>query len=232
MLEDEQLEAEFACNIFERLTGLEENISSSNTEAVPVQNPQVPLAASCVSAPKLQCVKFNGIRADKFEFRNFLVQFENCGHCTLEESQTVAFLKFFLTSYASQLVSHLSLEDENFEVAFDLLKKGFLGIPFITDEIFKQLLGSSPKYDPKFVNIKSFLSEIKAELKTSYNLDFFEENTPGYELLSYIIFSKLPPTLQKELIRKINSNCPKINHIFDSYNEVIKTLIKTGFKKN
>ena len=62
MLEDEQLEAEFTYNIFGRLTGLEENISSSNTEAVPVQKPQVPLAASCVSAPKLQCVKFSGIQ--------------------------------------------------------------------------------------------------------------------------------------------------------------------------
>ena len=51
-----------------------------------------------------------------------------------------------------------------------------MGIPFIIDEIFKQLLGSSPKYDTEFVNIKSFLSEIKAdlcELKTLYNLDFF-----------------------------------------------------------
>ena len=47
-------EAKFVYNIFKRLTGLEENISSSNTEAIPMQNPQVPLAASCVSAPRLQ----------------------------------------------------------------------------------------------------------------------------------------------------------------------------------
>ena len=73
-------------------------------------------------------------------------------------------------------MSHLSIEDENFEVAIDLLKKEFLDIRFIIDKIFKQLLGSSPIYDPEFVNIKSFLSEIKAdlcELKTLYNLDFF-----------------------------------------------------------
>lgn len=63
MLEDEQLGAEFVYNIFKRLTGLEENISSSNTESVPVQNPQVPLTTSCVSAPRLQCVKFSGIQA-------------------------------------------------------------------------------------------------------------------------------------------------------------------------
>ena len=175
-MKDEQLEAEFAYNIFERLTGLEENISSSNTKDVPVQKPQVPLAALCVSAPKLQCVKFNGIRAGKFEFKNFLVQFENCVDAVHSKKAKLSLLKSFLAGYASQLVSHLLLEDENFEVAIDLLKKEFLDIPFIMDVIFKQLLGSSPKYDPEFVNIKSFLSEIKAdlcELKTSYNLDFF-----------------------------------------------------------
>ena len=37
-------------------------------------------------------------------------------------------------------MSHLSLEDENFEVAIDLLKKEFLDIPFIIDEMFNQLL--------------------------------------------------------------------------------------------
>ena len=36
MLEDEQLEVVFTYNIFERLTGLEENISSTNNEAIPV----------------------------------------------------------------------------------------------------------------------------------------------------------------------------------------------------
>ena len=117
--------------------------------------------------------------------------------------------------------------------AIDLLKKEFLDIPSIIDEIFK-LLGSSPKYDPEFVNIKSFLSEIQAdlsELKTLYNLDFFEENTPGYELLSHIIFSKLPPTLQKELIRKVDSNYPKINQIFDSYKVMLKKKKKKKKKK-
>ena len=161
MLEDEQLEAEFAYNIFERLTGLEENISSSNTEAVPLQNRQVPLAASCVSAPKLQCVKFSGIRAGKFELKNFLVQFESCVDAVHSRKAKLSLLKSFLTGYVSQLVSHLSLEDENFEVTIDLSKKEFLHIPFIIDEIFKQLLGSSSKYDPEFVNIKSFCQKLK-----------------------------------------------------------------------
>ena len=95
MLEDEQLEAEFTYNIFERLMGLEENISSSNTEAIPVQYPQVPLAASCISAPKLQGVKFSGIRAGKFEFKNFLVQFENCVDAVHSRKAKLSLLKKF-----------------------------------------------------------------------------------------------------------------------------------------
>ena len=95
MLEDKQLEAEFTYNIFERLTGLEENISSSNTETVPGQKPQVPLAASCFSAPKLQCVKFSGIRASKFEFKNFLVQFENCVDAVHSKKAKLSLLKSF-----------------------------------------------------------------------------------------------------------------------------------------
>ena len=122
-------------------------------------------------------------------------------------------------------MSVLSFEDENFKVAIDLLKKEFFDIPLIIDEIFKQLLTQS-------LSTKSFLPEIKAdlsELKTSYNLDFLEENTPSYELISPINFSKLPSTLQKEFIREVDSNYPKINQICDSRNEVIKPLIKTGF---
>ena len=177
LLEDEHAEAQFAYNINKELTELEEKISSSSTNsAITVQNTQVQAATTCVPAPRLQCVKFSGIRAGKFEFKNFLVQFENCVDAVHSKKAKLSLLKSFLTGYASQLVAHLSLEDENFEVAVNLLRKEFLDIPLIIDEIFKQLLSSSPKYDPEFVSVKSFLSEIKAdlsELKTSYGFVVF-----------------------------------------------------------
>ena len=103
------------------------------------------------------------------------------------------------------------------------------------DEIFKQLLDSSPKYDANFINVKQFLSETRAdllELKTSYNLDFFEEETPGFRIISHIIFAKLPSILQRELVHKVDTNYPTIKDIFDNYNETIKTLMKTSRKNN
>ena len=102
------------------------------------------------------------------------------------------------------------------------------------DEIFKQLLDASPKYDANFINVKEFLSETRAdlsELGTSYNLDFFEEETPGFRIISHIVFAKLPSILQRELVHKVGTNYPTIKDVFDSYNENIKTLIKTSRKK-
>ena len=89
----------------------------------------------------------------------------------------------------AQLLSHLTLVGANYEVAIKLTEE-FLDIPLIVDEIFKQLLDASPKYDANFINVKQFLSETRADLsglRTSYNLDFFEEETPGFRIISYKI---------------------------------------------
>ena len=147
----------------------------------------------------------------------------------------LSLLKSYLTSYTVQLISHLTLEEANYEVAIKLLTEEFLDIPLIVDEIFKQLLDPSPKYDANFINVKRFLSETRADLsdlKISYNLDFFEEETPGFRIISHIVFTKLPTILQMELVHKVGTNYPTIKDIFDNYNENIKTLIKTSGKSN
>ena len=89
----------------------------------------------------------------------------------------------------------------------------------------------SPKFDPNFANIRKFLSGVNADLsdlKSSFGLDFFKENSPGFELICHMIFSKLPTIFQRELIWKFDSNYPEINQIFDGYNKVLKTLNRTS----
>ena len=147
----------------------------------------------------------------------------------------LSLLKSYLSGYAAQLLSHLTLEEASYEVAIKLLTEEFLDIPLIVDEIFKRLLDASPKYDANFFNVKQFLSETCAdssELRTSYNLDFLEEETPGFRIISHIIFTKLPSILQRELLHKVGTNYPTIKDIFDNYNETIKTLTKTSRKNN
>ena len=134
----------------------------------------------------------------KFEFKNFLAQFYNCVSSVSADKAKLSLLKSYLTGYAAQLISHLTLEEAIYEVDIKLLTEEFLDISLIGDEIFKQLLDASPKYDANFINVKQFLSEIRAdlsELRPSYNLEFFEEETPGFRIISHIVFAKLPTIL-------------------------------------
>lgn len=79
-------------------------------------------------------------------------------------------------------------------MAISLLKKEFLDIPYITDESFRQLLDNNPKYDPDFANVTKYLLVIKADLSElkAYDLNFYEESTPGFELVTHIIFLSCP----------------------------------------
>ena len=54
----------------------------------------------------------------------------------------LALLRSHLTGYELQLVSHLSLEGENYDIVISMLNKEFLDIPFIISEMFKQILNT------------------------------------------------------------------------------------------
>ena len=120
--------------------------------------------------PKLEFVKFNVVKPSKFEFKNFLLQFQNCVR-DLESNEVKLTL---LKSYFSDLISHLTLESCNYIVTIDLLKREFLNKNLIINAIFRQILSYKPKYDPEYFNISQFLAEIRADLaefKGSYDLD-------------------------------------------------------------
>ena len=60
-----------------------------------------------------------------------------------------------------------------------------------------------------------------------YNVKFFQEGSSENILISRMIMNKLPKIVVKELINKINNNFPSLEQIFNCYNEVLKTLIRT-----
>ena len=58
--------------------------------------------------PKLECVKFCGVKPLKFEFKNFLEQFQNyVMHLELNKVK-LTLLKSYLSNYALHLISHLT----------------------------------------------------------------------------------------------------------------------------
>ena len=70
--------------------------------------------------------------------------------------------------------------------------------------------------------IKSYLYEFQ-----QYNVNFFQDGSSGNIFSSHMIMNKLPKIVVKEFINKINNNYPSLEQIFNSHNEVLKTLIRT-----
>ena len=118
--------------------------SSSSKTAGKEGHPSIFNIYSYIPQTRLQCPKFSGRMSNKFEFKNFLAQFYNCVSSVSSDKAKLSLLKSYLTGYAAQLISHLTLEEANYEVAIKLLTEEFLDIPLIVDEIFKQLLDASP----------------------------------------------------------------------------------------
>ena len=80
----------------------------------------------------------------------------------IPKSQAIAFKGFF--GWLRVSTDFESFANENYDVAINLLKNNFLDIPLIIDEIFKQILDYSPKFDPDFANIRKFLSGVNADM--------------------------------------------------------------------
>ena len=135
--ESENLKSDFIAQVFKKLSEIESIVLTlpSPPTSVPIQNSTTEQQQH-THVPKIQCTKFCGDGVGKFEFKNFLAQFENCVTSVESPKVKLSFLKVFLTGYASQLILNLSLENENYDVAINLLKNNFLDTPFLIDEIF------------------------------------------------------------------------------------------------
>ena len=138
-----------------------------------------------------------------------------------------------MTGSAFRVISHLSVSDDNYDVALKLLKEEFLDEEYIVDETFKLLLSKSPKFDNTFTDVRCYINDCRSmihELKL-YGVDLLENGSAGCKLMSHIIFSKLPPSVRRELVHKVDSNYPSITQLFEQYNDILKTLIRTSSAK-
>ena len=115
-----------------------------------------------------------------------------------------------------------------------MLKDEFLDVPYIVDSCFQQILSMSPKFDPSFAGVHSYINECRAivyELK-QFQVNLLDVDSAGCKLLSHIVFSKLPASIKRELVHKVNNNYPSVEELFDNYKEIIQTLIRTSNPKN
>ena len=128
----------------------------------------------------------------------------------LDDSAKLTYLRGYLTDYAFSVISHLSISNENYKAALDLLNAEFSDKKIIIEEYFTKIISNSPKYDPQFEDANKYLNETRAcipDLK-NYGVDFLLPNSSGLKFISHIVFNKLPAILKRELVNKIGSNYP------------------------
>ena len=85
----------------------------------------VQLNANEGKPPPLDCGTFNGKGKDKFAFSNFLSQFKSVigDKKNMSKSTKLAYLIGYLRDYALSVVKHLSITDDNYDVALNMLTK-------------------------------------------------------------------------------------------------------------
>ena len=220
-------QVEYADEVHDRLAKVERKLNGASQSDATTSK-----SGFAVKLPKLQCKKFDEEAPDKLEFKNFLLQFNNCvdAAAQLSDSNKLTYLRGYLTGYAFKVISHLSISDDNYKVAIDLLKDEFLDVPYIVDESFKQLLSKSPTFNTDFAGVRSYINECRAivyELR-QYKVDLLDKDAAGCKLLSHIISGKLPVSVKRELVHKVNCNYPTIGDLFDHYKDIIQTLIRTS----
>ena len=183
--------------------------------------------------PPLACGVFNGKEKDKFAFNTFLNQFNIVigQKKNLSKSTKLAYLVGYLRDYALSIVKPLSISDDNYEVAIQMLKREFLDQKFIIDETYLNILKASPSFsnDPDFLSVKTYLNEIRAylyELKAQ-GIDLLLKDSAGLSLISHIIFNKLPAVVKSEFIHYLGESYPDLNALFENYHSVLAILTKT-----
>ena len=185
-----------------------------------------------IHLPDLKCDLFNGEGSNPIEYHSFMSQFRNVVGLreNLSDSTKLTYLKSFLRGYASKIVQHLQITDENYEIALDLLKNEFLNEDAVVDNLFSKLIDSKPKFDSSFLETKIFINDIRClicDLKI-YNIDLISEHSAS-KFISHVVFKKLPQIFQQELARKLGSNYPSIQEIFDNYVEIVQMLNLRNF---
>lgn len=216
-------QTKYSFDITAKLNQLESSISSSPV----VKNAKQNVSNCELKLPNLVCRTFSGEGNKFLDYAVFIAEFNNIigSRKNLDPGTKFTYLKTYLKGYAAKVVTHLSVTNDNYGIALELLEKEFLNPEAVIDEYFIKLLNLKPKYDLTYMETRVFINEIRcilSDLKI-HKIDLID-SVAANKFLSHIVFSKLPVPFKRELIHKVGHNYPSVDKIFEYYVEVISTL--------
>ncbi|CAE1251573.1 adk [Acanthosepion pharaonis] len=192
-------------------------------------------ASFVVKPPQIQITgpTFSGLEMadDHMSFRNFLTRFENCVVGMANDSERLNFLKCSLSDRALRLINHLSCTDANYQRALSVLKREYLDIDEIIDQIFQDILDYVPKKDICCSGLGEFISRTASlleELGNSFSCDFSVDDSGGARLMAKILFRNFPKKLKGEMIGLTGKRIPSLSAILELTSEAVKRLRVKG----
>ena len=161
-------------------------------------------------------------------FANFTVKktFLNAlaGIPNLTNAQKLIYLKNFVKGEVLNTIENITVNDEGFETAFDLLDFNFLNKEEIRDRTLEEILSLSEAKSLK--EVESLIRALNSKLHDlkSLNLDLLESNSAGLVLVSKIIYNKLPRHFLIELFRETSTNYRSFNQLLQVYQSILTRL--------
>ena len=153
--------------------------------------------ATTVKLPKLDMISYSG---DKLKWAEFWDAFENAVHSNkkLSNIEKFNYLKSKLTGEAHRAILGLTLSNENYGVAIDILKERFGNEQVIIDLHYSQLINLSPASN-KTSSLRSLLDQVEKHLRS---LEVLKQNV-NQDVFVSMIRSKLPEDvlLQLEMLK-------------------------------
>ena len=176
--------------------------------------------------PPITLESFENNSSDPFAYFTFKKTFLNAldGIPNLTNAQKLIYSKNFVKDEALNTIENITVNDERFETAFDLLDFNFLNEEEIRDRTLEEIPSFSEAKPLK--EVESLIRAVNSKLHDlkSLNLDLLESNSAGLVLVSKIISNKLPRHFLIELFRETSTNYPSFNQLLQVYQNILTRL--------
>ena len=183
--------------------------------------------------PPITLESFENNSSDPFAYFTFKKTFLNAlaGIPNLTNAQKLIYLKNFVKGEALSTVEHVTVNDDGFKTAFDLLDFNFLNKEEIRDRTIDTILSLSEAKSLK--EVETLIRAVNSKLHDlkSLKLDLLEVNSAGLVLVSKIVCNKLPRHFLIELFRETGTNYPSFNLLLQVYQSIL-TRLQVNIKDN
>ena len=154
--------------------------------------------------PPITLESFENNSGDPFSYFTLMKTFLNAlaGIPNLTNAQKLIYLKNFMKGEALNTIESITVNDEGFKTAFDLLDFNFLNKEEIRDRTLDTILSLSEAKSLK--EVETLIRTVNSKLHDllSLNLDLLEINPGGHVLVSKIVCNKLIRHFLIELFRE------------------------------